>query len=311
MPQKRRLGRGLESLVGGTTPAVDAGPATRTQSVNDHAIPFPEPNSIDTRVVDIESFVPNPEQPREQVSADTLADLVASIRQNGMLQPVVARRAGKRYEIIAGERRWRAAKAAGLSEIPVLVRQASDSEMLELALVENIQRSDLNPIERARAYQRGCAMFGLSPEEMGRRVGDDRTTVTNYVRLLSLPEPVLRLVGRGELSMGHARCLLALEGDAARITFARRAVKQQLSVRRLEDEVRRATARTSDGPIMSATVSRSDANLRDLERRLAGALGTKVAIRAGRRKGSGRIVVHYRNLDEFDRLTALLGMDGE
>lgn len=314
MPQKRRLGRGLESLVGGTALAADSGPRTDSSSVNATAVPFPEPtplNPVDTRMIDIETIVPNPEQPREETSGEAIADLVASIRQTGILQPILARRAGKGYEIIAGERRWRAAKAAGMSEIPVLVRQASDSEMLELALVENIQRSDLNPIERARAYQRGCTMFGFSPEEMGRRVGEDRTTVTNYVRLLSLPEPVLRLVGRGELSMGHARCLLALEGSASRIAFARRAVQQQLSVRRLEDDVRRAVARTSDAPITPATVSRADANLRDLERRLAGALGTKVAIRAGRRKGSGRIVVHYRNLEEFDRLTALLGMGGE
>ncbi len=314
MPQKRRLGRGLESLVGGTALAATASAPSPPSSIDAVAVPLPEPNSlnsVDVRVIDIGSLVPNSEQPRDGVSAETLADLVASIRQSGLLQPVVARRVGKRYEIIAGERRWRAAKAAGLSELPVLVRQASDSEMLELALVENIQRSDLNPIERARAYQRGCSMFGLSPEEMGRRVGDDRTTVTNYVRLLSLPDAVLQLVERSELSMGHGRCLLALEGDAARITFARRAVKQQLSVRRLEDEVRRATARTSDAPNTSATVSRSDANLRDVERRLAGALGTKVAIRAGRRKGSGRITVYYRNLDEFDRLAALLGMEGE
>lgn len=314
MPQKRRLGRGLESLVGGAILTDDAGPPTRPPSVAAKSVPLPEPtrpNSIDTRVVDIDTLVPNQEQPRDRVSADSLADLVASIRHSGMLQPVVVRRAGKGYEIIAGERRWRAAKAAGLSEIAVLVRQATDSEMLELALVENIQRTDLNPIERARAYQRGCTVFGFSPEEMGRRLGEDRTTVTNYVRLLSLPELVLQLVQGNELSMGHARCLLALEDDAARVAFARRAVKQQLSVRRLEDEVRRAMARTSDAPITPATVSRSDANLRDLERRLSGALGTKVAICAGRRKGGGRIVVHYRNLDEFDRLTALLGMESE
>ncbi len=319
MQQKRRLGRGLESLVGGAMLAESAGPPAKPLSATSTAnrsknIPIADPTDpsrIDTRVVAIETLVPNKEQPRDRVSDDTLTDLVASIRQSGILQPVVVRRAGKGFEIIAGERRWRAAKAAGMSEIPVLVRQATDSEMLELALVENIQRSDLNPIERARAYQRGCTMFGLSPEEMGRRLGEDRTTVTNYVRLLSLPELVLELVQRHELSMGHARCLLALEGDAARVAFARRAVKQQLSVRRLEDEVRRALAATSDAPITPATVSRSDANVRDLERRLAGALGTKVAIRAGRRKGGGRIIVHYRNLDEFDRLTALLGMEGE
>ena len=314
MPQKRRLGRGLESLVGGTILADDISATTKSPSVAAQTVTLPDtsrPRPIDTGVVDIDTLVPNPEQPRDQVSSDTLRDLVASIRQSGILQPVVVRRAGKRYEIIAGERRWRAAKAAGLSEIPILVRQATDSEMLELALVENIQRSDLNPIERARAYQRGCTVFGFSPEEMGRRLGEDRTTVTNYVRLLTLPELVLQMVQRDELSMGHARCLLALEGDAARVAFARRAVNQQLSVRRLEDEVRRTTARASEAPITPATVSRSDANLRDLERRLAGALGTKVTIRAGRRKGGGRIVVHYRNLDEFDRLTALLGMESE
>jgi ParB family chromosome partitioning protein len=228
-----------------------------------------------------------------------------------MIQPIVARRVGTRLEIVAGERRWRAARAARLERVPVLVREATDEEMLGVALIENIQRDDLNAIERARAYRRLCDEFGLSPEEIGQRVGEDRTTVTNYLRLLELPREVMDLVSQGDISMGHARCILGVEGAGRQSQLARAVKENQLSVRALEEIVRREkTARGIAGRAGAARAPKS-AHLADLERQFERALGTRVTIREGRRSGHGQIVIEYHGLDDFDRIAATLGVTPE
>jgi ParB family chromosome partitioning protein len=214
-----------------------------------------------------------------------------------------------KYEIVAGERRWRAARLAGLDEVPVIVRDATDEEMLELALVENIQREDLNTIDRAKAYRELRDRFGLGPDEVGERVGEDRSTVTNYLRLLDLAEPIQALVAGAQLSMGHARCLLGVADPERRERLARSAVDNELSVRALEEIVRREKTgrgvRPADG---AATPRELSPHIADLQHRFEDALKTKVTIREARAKGRGRIVIEYFSLDDFDRIAQKLGV---
>jgi ParB family chromosome partitioning protein len=253
-------------------------------------------------------IVPNPFQPRKDFDEGDIAALANSIAQHGVLQPVTVRRAGDRFQLVAGERRWRAAKQAGLSEIPAIVRVASDQQMLELALVENLQREDLNPIDRAKAYRQFCREFGLSVEEVADRVGDDRTTVTNYMRLLELEPELQAMVSSGQLGVGHARSLLSISDPTRRREVAKAAVDRQLSVRAVEDLAR--LDRMGKSGSKGGSGARS-AHLRDLETRFEQSVKTKVTISEGRRKGSGRIVIEYYTLDDFDRIATLLGVSGE
>jgi ParB family chromosome partitioning protein len=253
------------------------------------------------------------------IDPQTIGALTKSIARNGLMQPLVVRplqspdsEVPQNYEIIAGERRWRAARSAGVDELPVVVRDVGDREALELALVENIQREDLNPIDRAGAYETYCREFGFKPEELGVRLGEDRTTVTNYLRLLELPEEVKDMVARGELGMGHARCILGISDADARLDLARAAVANSLSVRALENIVRRRKAHTgaASSPAPARQVAKP-AHLADLENRLQHAVGTKVTIREARRKGQGRIIIEYYSLDDFDRIAGRLGLTEE
>jgi ParB family chromosome partitioning protein len=239
----------------------------------------------------IESISPNPYQPRATFDEEALAELAASIREKGLLQPIVVRRAGDgRYELIAGERRLRAAQRAGLERIPILVRDANDSEALELALIENLQRENLNPVEEARAFQRLADEFGLGQEDIAQRVGKSRSTVTNSLRLLQLPSDVLAQLESGALSAGHARTLLGLDSTQAQAAVARDVLARRLSVRDTEQLVRQR-ARPAD----------SDAERRAVEANLARALGTRVHLRHNQ-SGSGRIVIEYYSLAELDGL---------
>jgi ParB family chromosome partitioning protein len=242
-----------------------------------------------------------------------LKALADSIRASGILQPVVVRSYEEDvFEIIAGERRWRAAQMAGLSEVPILVREASDEQMLELALVENIFREDLNPIERAAGYRQYCDQFNLSADEVAHRMGEDRSTVTNYLRILELPTEVKDWVAAGQLSMGHARCLLAIKSPTDLIRTARLAIDRDLSVRALEKLVREkveARAAATKPPAEPKEAKRPQ--IRSLEKSFGEALGTKVEIDESRRKGSGRITIHYFNLDDFDRIVERLGISVE
>lgn len=265
-------------------------------------------SGVDALMVRPEALEPNPFQPRGSIGSEDVAGLADSLRQTGMLQPIIARRAGAGLEIVVGERRWRAARMAGLDLVPVLVREASDDQMLEMALVENIQRSDLNAMEKARGYRRLCEELSLSAEEVGERVGEDRTTVTNYLRLLELPQGLMAMVSRGDISMGHARCLLGVDGAERQLQLARSVAANQLSVRALEEIVRRAKADRADGGDAAARRREKSPHVTDLEGQFERALGLKVTIQEGRGKGRGRIIIEYNSLDDFDRAAAALGV---
>lgn len=236
-------------------------------------------------------------QPREIFDDHTIAELAESIKQQGILQPLLVREAGDHFELIAGERRFRAAVLAGLAEVPVQVRNVGDREALELAIVENVQREDLNPVEEARAYQRLVAEFGMTQDDVALRVAKTRAAVSNSIRLLQLDPRILRQVESGELSAGHARSLLGLAAPEDREQVAREIVAKKLSVRDTERVVRDLSQRSAD------------ADRAALESRLSHALGTKVRIRT-RGTSRGRIEIDFYSLDQFDGLVGRLVPDG-
>ncbi|MCC7008247.1 MAG: ParB/RepB/Spo0J family partition protein [Acidobacteria bacterium] len=279
MAEKRpALGRGLSALI----PDAQAQPAGRLAD---------RPQELD-----IDLLAPNPRQPRTQFDEHQLDELAESIRVHGVIQPVLVRRAGDRYEIIAGERRWRAAQRAGLLRIPVVVRDVADDQVLQVALVENIQRENLNPIEEAQAYRRLADELQLSQEDIAAAVGKDRATVANYMRLLRLPVEVRSDLAAGALSMGHARTLLALADEAAQRRIAREIVSRGLSVRETEALVRREQAPPAPPP----PVKKVDPNTRAAEEQLRLALGTRVRIE--RRGRGGQIAIEFTSEDELQRL---------
>jgi ParB family chromosome partitioning protein len=238
-------------------------------------------------------------QPRTVFQPDRLEELAASIRSNGIIQPIVVRRHNDGYQIVAGERRWRAAKLAGVADVPVVVQDVADPMMLELALIENIQREDLNPIETAHAYDRLSRELGLSHEEIGRRTGKDRTSITNIVRLLKLPKEVQLLVAEHRISMGHARAILGLPDATTQIQIAEKAAAQNLSVRQVEALVQELTAeRPREGHRKEQTV---DPNVKAAIEELERALGTRVRI-VELSEQRGRIEIEYYSQAELDRL---------
>ena len=247
--------------------------------------------------VPVESLEPNPYQPRAPVAAEALAELAASIRESGMVQPILVRRAGTGYQIIAGERRWRAAQSLGLATVPVAVRDVPDERLLELALVENIQRQELTPLEEALAFQRLQHEFHLTQEAVARKVGRDRSTVANTLRLLRLGLEIRDLIGTGRLDAGHGRALLGLERAEDQTALAREAVRRGLSVRDVERRVALLRA-----PRRGA--ARKDANTRAAEERLRGALGTRVQI--SRRGKGGALRIAFSSEAELHRLFDLL-----
>jgi len=251
--------------------------------------------------LDIDEVAPSDRQPRTRFDEQALDELARSIEANGLLQPILVRRAGRRLEIVAGERRWRAAKRLGHKKIPAMLRDMPPQKSLEAALVENLQRENLNPMEEGRAYDWLIQDYGLSQEEVAQRVGKDRTTVTNMLRLLRLPDEVQNLIEEGQLSMGHARALLALGGPDRMRSVAQRVVDEGLSVRRVEALVR------NDGPA-TAPAKRpeppKDIHDKAAERQLERRLGTKVTIKRSRR--GGRIEVSFFSEQELQRLYELL-----
>jgi len=302
---QKRLGRGLSSLVASDLRLEDAG-GELPQSAAGIALDRVAAGAPAHRLVmlPVDQIRRNPMQPRRTFDEDALASLAESLREKGALQPVVVRPAESGYELVVGERRLRAAKIAGLRELPAIVRGTKDGELLELALVENIQRADLNPIDRARGYRALQDRFGLSHDEIAGRMGEDRTTVTNYLRLLELPEEVLEMLAGGSLSTGHAKALLGITDDQARTSFALKARDEGWSVRRLEKVV--AAAKTTEDAGKAGRQVRPA--VRDLEELLSIALGTRVEIREGRRRHTGRIVIQYTNLDDFQRIASKLGV---
>jgi ParB family chromosome partitioning protein len=247
----------------------------------------------------------NPQQPRKLFDDGALQGLAQSLRERGALQPIIVRRAEVGYELVAGERRYRAAKMAELAEIPAVIRQVSDEDMLELALIENIQRADLNPLERARGYALLHDRYKFTHEQIAQKMGEDRATVTNFMRLLQLPEPILDLVENGLLGAGHARVLLGIKDAGQQIKLAETICREGWSVRNAEAEVSRLQKGRAK-PAESATQPK--ANVADLEQRLSASLGTKVSIREGRRRHSGKLVIEYFSLDDFERITQRLGL---
>lgn len=251
--------------------------------------------------IDLDRLSPNPKQPRTVFEEASLEELAQSIRSNGVIQPILARRASThpgdvRFEIIAGERRWRAAQRAGLLKVPVIIRDVADDKLLEVALIENIQRDDLNPIEEASAYRRLIDDLSLTQDAIAAAVGKDRSSVANTLRLLRLPEEVRNLVSAGSLSMGHARALLALDSQAAQRQLAREIVAKDLSVRETEALVKRQ----SEPPAPPKPPARKDANTRAAEEKLRFALGAPVEI-VRARKG-GRIQIEFKDEEELNRI---------
>ncbi len=281
MKRKKALGRGLEALLPDV--AEDGGKSGT-------------PAMIDTDLID-----PNPFQPRIDWDDTELESLSLSIREQGILQPLVLRTAGDRYQLIAGERRLRASRLAGLSQVPAFIREADDRQMMALALVENIQRQDLNPMEKAEAFTRFCAEFSMTQDELGRQVGLSRSAVANFQRLMELPEQVKNMVRNGSLSMGHGRALLSLENKEAMIRMAKLSQARGYSVRTLEDAVRKRTGGSGSRKPGKKKVLPEVAQL---ERELERCLGTKVALRDS--GGKGRLVIDYQSLDELDRILNII-----
>jgi ParB family chromosome partitioning protein len=246
----------------------------------------------------IEEVHPNPFQPRKAFSDEQLQELVDSIREKGILQPLLVRRRSDGYELIAGERRWRAAQRAGLREIPILVRDVSDSEMLELSLIENIQREDLNPIEEAEAYKRLMEQFHLTQEEISKKVGKDRSTIANTVRLLKLPPEIKLSLAEGKITMGHARAFLSLDGVDKQRLLWKKLLSAGLSVRQTESLVKRLRTRSS--PPSRRSHPEWSALIEEIQR----VLGTKIRILGDRRRG--KIEIHFFSPDELDRIIELL-----
>jgi ParB family transcriptional regulator, chromosome partitioning protein len=284
---RRRLGRGLAALLGD---AVEDAPTERPRG---------------QRKVPIEFLKPNPRNPRSQFREEDLADLAHSIREKGIIQPIVVRAiagVADAYEIIAGERRWRAAQIVALAEVPVVIHEADDREALEIAIIENVQRADLNAIEEAKGYERLAAEFGYSQSDISRIIGKSRSHVANTLRLLNLPESVRALVRDGLISAGHARALLAVENPEA---VARQIVERGLTVRDVEalaPSQAGGAASKSSGPRKAAP--EKDANTRALEKTLSDALGMQVEIRHNGEKGDIRL--YYQSLDQLDAICRLL-----
>jgi ParB family chromosome partitioning protein len=297
-----RLGRGLNALVGNRRPFQPAPPA------NDEASAASPVDTTPYREIPVADIRPNPRQPRTTFSDRSLDELALSIKAQGVLQPIVVRKVDDAYELVAGERRWRASQAAGLETIPAIIRDLSDSQSLELALIENLQREDLGPLERAAAYQNYLEAFGGSIEDLARRLSESRANISNYLRLLKLHPKVCYMLGRGELGMGQARAVGGLEDHTKQLAIAGLAVRRNLSVRQVEDLVRQALeGNDQDDSNNSVSRETSLSHFTEVERSLSKAVGLKVKLRPGRRKNAGRIVIAYNNLDEFDLIAEKLG----
>lgn len=294
--KRRALGRGLGALIPGGAEDEDRPAPVVPAPVADPAAA----RRRDYFVVPIEEVHPSPEQPRQVFGEAQLEELAQSIRSEGLIQPLVVRERGAAegggFWLIAGERRWRAAQRAGLKEVPVVVKEVTPARAFEIALVENLQRQDLNAIEEAEGYRRLQDEFGYTQEQIAERIGKDRTTVANSLRLLKLPPAVRELVLRDALSMGHARALLGLDAPEAIELAARKVVARGLSVRATEELVRRDRA-----PTPRPAAPKSPA-VRDLEERLLRALGARVRIHDRGGDKGGRIEIEYGDLDELDRL---------
>ncbi|MGI8961307.1 MAG: ParB/RepB/Spo0J family partition protein [Bryobacteraceae bacterium] len=300
--QRRALGKGISTLL---TPR--EAPASRVSQVAaaESRTEWPE-HFENFQNIPLDQLRPNQEQPRETFDAEKLEELAQSIQANGLIQPITVRReANGSYTIIAGERRWRAARLAGLTEIPALVRTVEQTKVLELALIENLQREDLNPVETAAAFQRLASEHGLSHEEIAERTGKDRSTITNFLRLLKLSPLVLNELTRGNISVGHARALLNISDAQAQMDACRRIVANQLSVRETERLVKNLTKSGTGIQVEENKEKRLDPNIRAALDEMAAALGTRVKLLPKGGAG-GRLEIEYYSKDDLDRIYSVI-----
>jgi ParB family chromosome partitioning protein len=284
---RRALGKGLGALL----------PTRPPQLPSSDPDPSPAPH-LATHTVPIDAIDANPIQPRRIFQGERLAELAQSIRANGIIQPLVVRKVGDRYQLVAGERRWRAAKLAGLDQVPVVVQDIPDERLLEITLVENIQREDLNPIETATAFSRLNTELSLSTEEIGHRTGKDRTTIVNSLRLLQLPADLQQLVSERRLTAGHARCLLSLPNAELQREVAEKAVAQGWSVRQMERTTQKMTEGRKPKHVDEVDI---DPNVKAAIEEMSRVLGTKVKI-VEKANQKGRIEIEYYSAEDLDRI---------
>ena len=286
---KRPLGRGLSALISTDSPLAD---------------------SDEIRDIEIDLIRPGHQQPRTTFDEAKLEELAQSIRTSGIIQPLLVRPLGGLFELVAGERRWRAAQLAGLSRIPAIIREIPDDKLLELALIENIQRQELNPIEEANAYKRLIESLNLTQDEVAQRVGRDRTFVTNYLRILRLPSEIQMLLEKEKLSFGHARALLGLGDVILQRRYAQKIVKHNWSVRETERRIKHAS-QDSATPASKRMPHQADPNVRAAEVKLRRHLGTQVQIISAKAGSAGKIEIEYYNSLDLDRLYAIIIASGE
>lgn len=278
---RQSLGRGLSALLGDEKPA--------------------EADSTGFEI-DIDLIEPNPEQPRTRFADSNLDELAQSIRANGVVQPIIVRRFGERYQIVAGERRWRAAQRAELRRIPAVLKEVSDEKLLELALIENIQRQELNPIEEAKAFRKLIDTIGLTQEMVAEQVGKERSVIATAMRLLRLPGEIQRVIEEGGLSAGHGRALLMADDPKIQRQLANSAIDNGWSVREIEKAVKRTVSEKAAGPIGKTTARSVDANVKAAETKLMRSLNTNVKIVPGRKGSGGKIEIEYYSTDDLDRI---------
>jgi ParB family chromosome partitioning protein len=297
----RGLGKGLDALIPSASPKagkVDTKAKAVTVDENDDS-----PKSI----VKITKVEPNREQPRKNFDEDALNELAESIKQFGVLQPILVQDRKDYYEIIAGERRWRAAMKAGLKEVPVIIKNLTEQEIMEISLIENLQREDLNPIEEALAYKRLLTEFNLKQEEVAERVSKSRTAVTNSMRLLKLDPSIQKMLEDGELTTGHARALLAIEDNDKQVVAAKKIVSDKLSVRDVEKLVKDFGKPAKE---KKKSNDEMDVFYKDIEEKLKRSLGTKVSVNS-KGEGAGEVKIEFYNFDELDKLVSLLSKTEE
>lgn len=300
--QRRALGKGLSALIAPRPAAVSA---VRQITESPSRTDWPE-HFEDFQNIPLDQLRSSEEQPRETFDTEKLQELAQSIQAHGLIQPITARKEDNgTYTIIAGERRWRAARLAGLKEIPALIRTVEQDRVLELALIENLQREDLNPVETATAFQRLVSEHGLSHEQIAERTGKDRSTITNFLRLLRLSPLVLNELTRGNLSVGHARALLNIADSEAQMSACRRIISNQLSVRETERFVKSLTDAKQSSQVIENKEPPLDPNIRAALDEMAAALGTRVRLVA-KRGSAGRLEIDYYSKDDLDRIYATI-----
>lgn len=282
---RKALGRGISALLGEETVTVK------------------EETFLE---LDIDLIMPNAEQPRQKFNEESLEELAQSIRANGVVQPILVRKKGSQYEIVAGERRWRASQRANLTKIPAVVKDVSNDKLLELALIENIQRQELNAIEEARAYKNLIETIGLTQEMVAERVGKNRTFITNYLRLLRLPDEIQKMVVSEKISPGHARALLMLESESQQKDLAKKIIEMSLSVRETEKAVKRIAQGRSETVEKQVVSRKIDPNIKSAEVKLRRKFGTQIKIAPDGRGTGGKIEIEYYSESDLDRVFQLL-----